>query len=156
MRTSSPASRSGTRDCRGEGRLEDDGWRVRKDGSTFWANVVFSAIRDQSGHLRGFAKLTRDLTERRKVEAALTDATSVAEKANLAKSEFLSSMSHELRSPLNAILGFAQLMESESPRDTRPEGEHRADPPRGMVPAAADQRDPRPRGHRVRKALAVR
>ncbi|MBE0627143.1 MAG: PAS domain-containing protein, partial [Burkholderiales bacterium] len=44
-----------------KGRLEDDGWRVRKDGSTFWANVVFSAIRDQAGHLRGFAKLTRDL-----------------------------------------------------------------------------------------------
>jgi PAS domain S-box-containing protein len=101
-----------------KGRLEDEGWRVRKDGTTFWANVVFSAIRDQAGNLRGFAKLTRDLTERRQVEAALTNATSVAEKANLAKSEFLSSMSHELRSPLNAILGFAQLMESESPPPT--------------------------------------
>jgi PAS domain S-box-containing protein len=97
------------------GRYEDEGWRVRKDGSTFWANVVFTAIRDQEGHLRGFAKLTRDLTERNKVEAILTDAKAVAEKANLAKSDFLSSMSHELRSPLNAILGFAQLMESDLP-----------------------------------------
>jgi len=100
------------------GRYEDEGWRVRKDGSTFWANVVFTAIRDQAGHLRGFAKLTRDLTERNKFETTLTDAKRAAEKANLAKSDFLSSMSHELRSPLNAILGFAQLMESDLPAPT--------------------------------------
>ena len=105
------------------GRYQDEGWRIRKDGSIFWANIVFTAIRDQAGNLRGFAKLTRDLTERNKVEAALTDAKAVAEKANLAKSEFLSSMSHELRSPLNAILGFAQLMESDSPPPTAAQGE---------------------------------
>jgi PAS domain S-box-containing protein len=105
------------------GRYEDEGWRVRKDGSMFWANVVFTAIRGQAGELRGFAKLTRDLTERNKVEAALTDAKALAEKANLAKSDFLSSMSHELRSPLNAILGFAQLMESDSPPPTPAQGE---------------------------------
>ena len=101
-----------------KGRFEDEGWRVRKDGSTFWANVVFTAIRDQVGNLRGFAKLTRDLTERRKVEAELTNAKSAAEKANLAKSDSLSSMSHGLRTSLNAILGFAQLMESGSPLPT--------------------------------------
>lgn len=100
------------------GRFEDEGWRTRKDGSIFWANVVFTAIRDQGGYLRGFAKLTRDLTERRKVEVELTNATAVAEKANLAKSDFLSCMSHELRSPLNAILGFAQLMDSDVPAPT--------------------------------------
>ncbi|OLE18036.1 MAG: hybrid sensor histidine kinase/response regulator, partial [Betaproteobacteria bacterium 13_1_20CM_3_63_8] len=97
-----------------EGRYEIEGWRVRKDGSVFWANVVFTAIRDSAGNARGFAKLTRDLTERRQVEQTLTQAKGAAEKANLAKSEFLSSMSHELRSPLNAILGFAQLMESDA------------------------------------------
>jgi len=97
-----------------QGRFEVEGWRTRKDGSTFWANVVFTAIRDPAGNARGFAKLTRDLTERRLVEQTLTLAKGTAEKANLAKSEFLSSMSHELRSPLNAILGFAQLMESEA------------------------------------------
>ena len=97
-----------------EGRYEVEGWRVRKDGSLFWANVVFTAIRDPAGQPRGFAKLTRDLTERRLVEQTLTTAKGAAEKANLAKSEFLSSMSHELRSPLNAILGFAQLMESDA------------------------------------------
>ncbi len=97
-----------------EGRFEVEGWRVRKDGSMFWANVVFTAIRDQGGNARGFAKLTRDLTAGRQVEQTLTRAKGAAEKANLAKSEFLSSMSHELRSPLNAILGFAQLMESDA------------------------------------------
>jgi len=101
------------------GRLEDEGWRVRKDGSTFWASTVFTAIRDQAGVLRGFAQMTQDLTERRRVEAELTDARLLSEKASLAKSEFLSSMSHEVRSPLNAILGFAQLMESESPSPTQ-------------------------------------
>ncbi|HEY3376460.1 MAG TPA: PAS domain S-box protein, partial [Armatimonadota bacterium] len=98
-----------------KGRYEDESWRLRKDGSRFWANVVFTAIRDQFGNLRGFAKLTRDLTERRQVEASLINSTAAAEKANLAKSDFLSAMSHELRSPLNAILGFAQLMESDAP-----------------------------------------
>ena len=236
-----------------KGRFADEGWRVRQDGSTFWANVAFSAIRDQAGNARGYAKLTRDLTARKQAEAAqeqldqrlrdqqfytrsliesnidalmttdplgiITDineqmealtgctrdelintpfrnyfndparaaagislvlsenkvrdyeltarsrdgqetvvsfnastfynrdrelqgvfaaardvterkrldealleknvelerAKAAAEKANLAKSDFLSSMSHELRSPLNAILGFAQLISSDSP-----------------------------------------
>jgi PAS domain S-box-containing protein len=97
------------------GRFEENGWRVRKDGSTFWANVVITAIRDSSGTLRGFATLERDMTERRRVEAELNEAKATAEAANLAKSDFLSSMSHELRTPLNAILGFAQLMQSDSP-----------------------------------------
>jgi PAS domain S-box-containing protein len=51
-----------------EGRIEDEGWRVRKDGSRFWANVVITPLRDESGTLRGFAKVTRDLTERREAE----------------------------------------------------------------------------------------
>ncbi|HZV06522.1 MAG TPA: PAS domain S-box protein [Gemmataceae bacterium] len=51
-----------------EGRFEDEGWRVRKDGSRFWANVVITALRDESGMLRGFGKVTRDLTERRLAE----------------------------------------------------------------------------------------
>ena len=106
------------------GRHEDEGWRIRKDGTLFWANIVFTSIRDHGGNLRGFAKLTRDLTERNKVEAILLTAKAVAEKANLSKSEFLSSMSHELRSPLNAILGFAQLMESDSPAPSPAQAEN--------------------------------
>ncbi len=95
------------------GRFEDEGWRRRKDGTTFWASVMVTAIRDQMGALRGFAKLTQDLTQRRKVEAELNKAITMAESANRAKSHFLSSMSHELRSPLNAILGLAQLMDGD-------------------------------------------
>jgi PAS domain S-box-containing protein len=54
-----------------EGRFEDEGWRVRKDGSQFWADIVITALRDESGELRGFAKVTRDLTERKMAEEAL-------------------------------------------------------------------------------------
>lgn len=54
-----------------EGYVEDEGWRVRKDGSRFWANVVITALRDEHGTLQGFAKVTRDLTERRAAEVAL-------------------------------------------------------------------------------------
>jgi PAS domain S-box-containing protein len=54
-----------------DGRAEDEGWRVRKDGSRFWANVVITALRDSDGAVIGFAKVTRDMTERKKVEDAL-------------------------------------------------------------------------------------
>jgi len=108
-----------------DGRFEYEGWRVRKDGSAFWAHVVYTAIRDQNGNLRGYANLTRDLTERKRLDQALQEkntelknAKLLAEKANLAKSFFLSRMSHELRTPLNAILGFAQLLEIGSPPPT--------------------------------------
>jgi PAS domain S-box-containing protein len=50
------------------GRFEDEGWRVRKDGTLFWANVIITALRDASGELQGFSKITRDLTERREGE----------------------------------------------------------------------------------------
>jgi PAS domain S-box-containing protein len=95
------------------GRLEDEGWRLRKDGSRFWANVVITALRDDSGELVGFAKVTRDLTERRAGQIqALADMRRVTESdmANRAKSEFLMAMSHELRTPLNAIGGYAELL----------------------------------------------
>src|SRR3954464_11019028 len=54
-----------------EGRFEDEGWRVRKDGSRFWANVVITALRDEEGQLLGFSKITRDLSDRRMHEEAL-------------------------------------------------------------------------------------
>ena len=63
-----------------EGRAEDEGWRVRKDGSRFWANVVITVIYDEQHNHVGFAKVTRDLTERRAAEEALC-----AERASLEK-----------------------------------------------------------------------
>src|SRR5690349_1553589 len=54
--------------ARVEGRFEDEGWRVRKDGSQFWANVVITALYDEKGDLRGFSKITRDLTARKNAE----------------------------------------------------------------------------------------
>lgn len=105
------------------GRVEDEDWRIRKDGSRYWANVVITAQHDESGRLRGFSKVTRDITQRRMTEEQLLRTREEAERASNAKSEFLSRMSHELRTPLNAILGFAQLMQME--RSGTSKGEHR-------------------------------
>ncbi len=92
------------------GRCRAEGWRVRKDGSTFWAHVIITAVRNPDGELTGFAKVTRDETHHRAAETAAADAVAAAIEANASKDRFLSRMSHELRTPLNAILGFGQLM----------------------------------------------
>jgi hypothetical protein len=98
------------------GVYEEEGWRVRKDGSLFWASVTITALRDSRGELRGFAKVTRDLTQRRQAEQQRLDLVRVqaardeAEKANQVKDEFMAVLSHELRTPLNAIVGWAHLL----------------------------------------------
>lgn len=91
------------------GRFEDLGWRLRKDGTRFWANVVITAVKDAEGTLRGFSKVTRDLTDQKLVEEE-RGMRVAAQAANEAKSRFLSSMSHELRTPLNSIIGFVGVI----------------------------------------------
>ena len=91
---------------------------ICKDGSRFPAIVSITALCDDYGAIIGYLLIGTDNSVRKQAEAALTSAKAAAEKANLAKTDFLSNMSHELRSPLNAILGFAQLMELENPPQT--------------------------------------
>ncbi len=85
-----------------EGRVEDEGWRVRKDRSLFWANVVITAVYSEEKRLIGFAKVTRDLTEQKKVKAL--------EFADRQKNEFLAMLAHELRNPLAPISNGLQLL----------------------------------------------
>jgi PAS domain S-box-containing protein len=96
------------------GKIEDQGWRVRKDGTRFLAEVIITAVYDPSGQLRGFAKVTRDITAQKNVEGLLRHATREAERANGAKSLFLANMSHEIRTPMNAVIGLTYLLERTS------------------------------------------
>lgn len=120
------------------GRFEDEGWRIRKDGSRFWANVVITALRGPEGTLLGFAKVTRDLTARRvaeeqarqlaaeqaaHAEAAaqneelqrlneqLETALKVAERSTRLRDEVLAVVAHDLRNPVHTVLGAAGVVE---------------------------------------------
>jgi PAS domain S-box-containing protein len=85
-----------------EGHYEEEGTRVRKDGSTFWANVVITALRDPGGTLRGFAKVTRDITDRRRAEEQRVRLAR-SQEATRARDEFLSIASHEFKTPITSL-----------------------------------------------------
>ena len=109
-----------------EGKVTDYELTARaKDGNETVVSYNATNFYDRDGILQGVFAAARDVTERKRWDQVLQENTleletakAIAEKANLAKSDFLSSMSHELRSPLNAVLGFAQLMESDTPAPT--------------------------------------
>ncbi|HEU4772062.1 MAG TPA: PAS domain-containing sensor histidine kinase, partial [Candidatus Udaeobacter sp.] len=92
------------------GVVRDQGLRVRKDGSTFEAEVVITALRDHGGEIRGFSKVTRDITDQ--IRSREFEAEKIAaQKAGKAKDEFLAALSHELRTPLTPALAAATYLQ---------------------------------------------
>jgi PAS domain S-box-containing protein len=94
--------RQALEDAARTGRHEEEGWRQRKDGSRFWAWAVLTAVRDPAGRLQGFAKVTRDLTERRRAEEERLRLAR-AEEAIRLRDEFVAVASHELNTPLATL-----------------------------------------------------
>lgn len=83
-------------DARNHGQAQHQGWRVRKDGTRFWGEVSINALHDEHGALVGYAKVTRDTTDSKRLE--------------LARESFFASLSHDLRTPLNSIQGFVEMI----------------------------------------------
>ena len=111
--------------ARAEGKFEEEGWRLKKDGSRFWANVVITAVYNKQGILVGFSKVTRDLTERKKSERELRDSYDSYRKlahelrvtntelshANEELEQFTSIVSHDLQEPVRTIKSFLTLID---------------------------------------------
>jgi PAS domain S-box-containing protein len=110
--------------ARSAGRFESEGWRVRKDGTMFWANVVIDAIRDDDGQLVGFAKITRDITERRNAELALQKAQAERDHAQRleALGKLTGGVAHDFNNLLMIVSGHLETLkrlQSDNPKTRR-------------------------------------
>lgn len=97
------------------GRASDDRWHVRKDGKTFWASGITTAMRDEHGTLKGFTKVLRDSTERKRYEQALRERNAALEEADRRKDEFLAVLAHELRNPLAPVFNALAILAHDPP-----------------------------------------
>ncbi|RKP55751.1 PAS domain S-box protein [Pararobbsia silviterrae] len=109
----------GLRTAASEGRFETEGWRIRKDGSRFWANVVIDAIRDETGELIGFAKITRDVTERRTAHEELEKARAALLQSQKmeAVGKLTGGVAHDFNNVLQVVRGNLELLEGRHARD---------------------------------------
>jgi len=103
------------------GRFEKEGWRVRKDGSRFWAHVIIDVIRDNGGEVIGFAKITRDITERRDAQQALEEAREALFQAQKLEAigQLTGGIAHDFNNLLMAVLGSLELVRKRLPHDPR-------------------------------------
>ncbi|MEP0871241.1 PAS domain S-box protein [Trichocoleus desertorum AS-A10] len=117
------------------GRFEEEGWRMRQDGSQFWAHVILTALHDRTGQLRGFSKVTHDITDRKRAEQEIKalnqeleqrvmERTTQLAAINQELEAFAYSVSHDLRAPLRSIDGFSQTLLERHAEQLDAKGQH--------------------------------
>jgi PAS domain S-box-containing protein len=105
-----------------EGKSQDEGWRVRKDGTTFWGSIVITAVHDDANNVIGFSKVTRDLTERKLTEETLRQHVTQLEFQNKELEQFVYIASHDLQEPLRTISSFIEILDKNYKRQLDEEG----------------------------------